>query len=288
MILSIDERETSLFARCSERLALLNSSTITLEKRVLLLGDASISATESPDTHICIFERKTLADLAASIKDGRYAEQSHRLTHASNLHTHNIIYVIEGSLTPVKNPARARAISAMVSLTLFKGFSVTRTTSVDETAELLISAAIKISKNKSKGEFPRFSLPMLTPPTENMEMLKEGGSGEDIHPDDDIVASNSSKMETIPSYATVVNRVKKDNVTTENFFEIVLVQIPGVSATIAALVAARAGTLTALAAHLRENPSYLDDIKVSMRGSAKTRRIGTNVVAAIHKFVLAL
>jgi hypothetical protein len=66
------------------------------------------------------------------------------------------------------------------------------------------------------------------------------------------------------------------------------VQIPGVSANIAALVAARAGTLTELAAQLRANPTYLDDVRVSMRGSAKTRRIGTNVVAAIHKFVLAL
>jgi ERCC4-type nuclease len=269
MILSIDERETSLFARCSDRLALLESPNIILEKRMLLLGDASISAAETPETNICIFERKTLADLAASIKDGRYAEQSHRLTHASNLHTHNIVYVIEGPLAPVKAPARARAISAMVSLALFKGFNVTRTTSVDETAELMLSAAIKIAKNKSKGEFPRFSFPApaLTPP------------GTEYEP---------AAAEIVPSYATVVNRVKKDNVTTENFFEIVLVQIPGVSANIAALVAARAGTLTELAAQLRANPTYLDDVRVSMRGSAKTRRIGTNVVAAIHKFVLAL
>ena len=42
---------------------------------------------------IIIFERKTLMDLAASIKDGRYNEQSFRLD-KEPAHNHNIIYII--------------------------------------------------------------------------------------------------------------------------------------------------------------------------------------------------
>jgi ERCC4-type nuclease len=276
MILSIDEREDSLFARCRERMAAADppiGALVSLKKRVLLLGDASIAGigADAESTDICIFERKSLADLAASIKDGRYAEQSHRLTHASNLHTHNIVYVIEGQLSTAKGPARARAVSAIVSLALFKGFSVTRTTSVDETAELLISAAVKIAKNLAKHEHLRFG---AAPATEGGMASTDGGMA----------------AEVVPSYATVANRVKKENLTPENFCEIVLVQIPGVSASIAALVVARTPTLTGLAEQLRANDAFLDDIRVPTQGSGgtKSRRIGTNVVAAIKKFVLAL
>ena len=46
---------------------------------------------------IIIFERKTLNDLAASIKDGRYSEQSFRLD-KEPAHNHNIIYIIEGDI----------------------------------------------------------------------------------------------------------------------------------------------------------------------------------------------
>ena len=46
---------------------------------------------------ILIFERKTLVDLAASIKDGRYNEQSFRLDKETT-HNHNIIYIIEGDI----------------------------------------------------------------------------------------------------------------------------------------------------------------------------------------------
>ena len=39
--------------------------------------------------------RESLNDLASSIKDGRYAEQSFRLSNIEH-HNHNIIYLIEG------------------------------------------------------------------------------------------------------------------------------------------------------------------------------------------------
>ena len=42
-----------------------------------------------------IIERKTLNDLASSLRDGRYREQSYRLN-GTNIHNHNIVYLIEG------------------------------------------------------------------------------------------------------------------------------------------------------------------------------------------------
>ena len=73
MNITIDAREKDLFAMCS----LLNNdnNNITLKCEQLALGDSIIGEN-------VIIERKTLTDLAASIKDGRYREQSFRLKKA--------------------------------------------------------------------------------------------------------------------------------------------------------------------------------------------------------------
>jgi ERCC4-type nuclease len=266
MHISVDEREDSLFALVQRDAP----AGVTVDKHVLLLGDAAL-LDAACGTELVIFERKTLADLAASIKDGRYAEQSHRLTHASGLHTHNIVYIIEGALPP-KGAARVRALSAMVSLNAFKGFSVMRTGSTAETAELLISFASKFAKNANEGKAPRFG---------RAGAVTEGGAAEGTEEGEDAPA---------PSYTTVVKRAKKDNITPENFCEIVLAQIPGVSAGVAAMVAARAPTLTALAAALRADAKYLDGLRITTHGAAgaKTRKLGVNVRDSIARFVLAM
>ena len=72
----IDERETSLYNMCLEH-ECLNKELIVLEKRVLQLGDILFTSDDETTTFLCI-ERKTLLDLLASIKDGRYSEQSYR------------------------------------------------------------------------------------------------------------------------------------------------------------------------------------------------------------------
>ena len=45
-----------------------------------------------------IVERKTGSDLASSIIDGRYEEQSYRLLHSGDLIPHSVIYLIEGEI----------------------------------------------------------------------------------------------------------------------------------------------------------------------------------------------
>ena len=92
MFVKIDYRETDL--RTTMNLLFKeHSHEIQLEN--LFLGDIIILNDELEEK--IIFERKSLYDLAASIKDGRYAEQSYRLNECSQ-HNHNIVYVIEGDL----------------------------------------------------------------------------------------------------------------------------------------------------------------------------------------------
>ena len=61
----------------------------------VIIGCDSENDIPKPEEILCIMERKTVSDMAASIRDGRYEEQSYRLND-SNVPNHNILYVIEG------------------------------------------------------------------------------------------------------------------------------------------------------------------------------------------------
>ena len=95
MIIKIDTREQELFIKCQKAIEEnLKFKDIKLISETLPLGDIIIN----DGTNDCvIIERKTLTDLAASIKDGRYDEQSYRLNGIHH-HNHNIIYLIEGDI----------------------------------------------------------------------------------------------------------------------------------------------------------------------------------------------
>jgi ERCC4-type nuclease len=155
---------------------------------------------------IVLFERKTLNDLAASIQDGRYKEQSFRLLEeaaANGFCHHNIVYIIEGNLTHYHESrnhnnriTKSALQSAMVSLLYYKGFSVVRTMNIDETADFILHFADKVEKEG---------------PLE--------------------------KEDTRGAYSEVAaKKEKRDYITRENIGEIMLAQVPGVSAKIASAI----------------------------------------------------
>ena len=112
MIIDIDCREKDLIQICS----LLNINNIPINIKQLHLGDAIIN-------NNVIIERKTLTDLAASIKDGRYREQSFRLQKARE-EGNKIIYMIEGILDLyVGSIPKETLVSTFYSL-MNKGFNV--------------------------------------------------------------------------------------------------------------------------------------------------------------------
>ena len=86
MKIIIDERENILYDKCIElkQTHAEDYPSITITKTMLAIGDISIITDDKKD--ITIIERKTLADLLASIKDGRYEEQSYRLIHSTKIH----------------------------------------------------------------------------------------------------------------------------------------------------------------------------------------------------------
>ena len=94
MKIIVDERELALYDRLSARIdGLSRPSFAILEKAVLPLGDILIQTDEGKN--VMLIERKTYADLLASIKDGRYEEQSYRLIHSSGFPLHSVVYLLD-------------------------------------------------------------------------------------------------------------------------------------------------------------------------------------------------
>jgi ERCC4-type nuclease len=192
----------------------LGVSTINHEIRSerLPIGDIILyDPRQGQQKDIVIFERKTLADLAASIRDGRYKEQSFRLIEtaaATGFNTHHIVYIIEGDLSRYDERhtqiTKTALQSAMVSLMYYKGFSVIRTMNVGETADFILHFADKVAK--------------------------EGA----------LSIADTTTTATATAYSEVSSKKeKRDYITRENIGEIMLAQVPGVSAKMASAILAK-------------------------------------------------
>lgn len=249
MKIVLDERETALYEKCMK---MEKSEHITLEKYVLPLGDAIIKTDE--DVEIAIIERKSLQDLLASIKDGRYAEQSYRLQNCCSNCPHKIMYIIEGVFAQLKNLEQDKKtiFSSMASLNVFKGFSVVRTSCVQETAEWIMAMADKTHRSILKGNVPF-------------------GIGTD--------ASEDPKK-----YSEVVKRVKKENLTPENMGEVILCQIPSVNSVSAIAIMKKFGSIVNLIESLGKDGGCLDNIVCETRG--KSRKISKAVVKNVKDYLL--
>ena len=95
MIIKIDTRESELLTCCKSLVeSIPKYKDVKIQSITLPIGDVIINDGEND---CVIIERKTLKDLAASIKDGRYEEQSYRLNGLDHPN-HNIIYLIEGDM----------------------------------------------------------------------------------------------------------------------------------------------------------------------------------------------
>ena len=104
--------------------------------------------------NIVIIERKTIADYAASIKDGRHREQKARLL--SNFDIHKIIYLVEGDITKnntsykYNKVSKETIVSSIVNTMLRDNIHVFHTKDTHETIFFLETLYKKINK-QGKG-----------------------------------------------------------------------------------------------------------------------------------------
>jgi ERCC4-type nuclease len=269
MKLKIDHREQDLIASCKNFLLGRESyQGIELEISNLPIGDVILC--DANGVEKVIIERKSIADLAASIKDGRYEEQSYRLNGLSHAN-HNIMYIIEGDLNKVSSFKsridKSVLYSAIFSLNYYKGFSVLRTNNLDETASLVCHMIYKLKKGLSENKRPYYQ--DLTSVSEEQNLSQE---------------QSLSQEQEEKEYCNVVKRVKKENITSNNIGEIMLCQIPGVSSTTAMEIMKQFNSLPALVLSLKENPDCMKGISYT-NAKGQTGKINKTAIETIKLFL---
>lgn len=274
----LDERERDLYDQCvSIQCGQSTPSSTVVSKEVLALGDILFQTEDGKD--VLLIERKSFSDLIASIKDGRYEEQSYRLLNSGGFPPHSVIYVLEGVLSQLRTPIEKKILySAITSLNFFKGFSVHRTSSVRETAEWVLHMADKIEKEFSKGKIPYYLTQPFTKFFVNSQL-----PANTISDTENIITSTETNL-TSADYCSVVKKTKKENVTPENIGEIILCQIPGISSTTAIAIMQHYDDFPHFIEELNKNPECISNMTYEKNG--KQRKINKSSIENIRHFLL--
>ena len=271
MILNIDNREPKEIINYLNFFNETSKNKVTINVTTLNLGDY-IFYDEKNEKNILIIERKSLNDLEASIKDGRYNEQSFRLNEA-NIENHNIYYLIEGSIINYKNKAFKNTLySSLFSLNYYKGFSTFNSLNMRETAEIIYAFFNKIMREKNKcGYYDEKKIQNL----QNNEFINNN-----------LGNLSNNPLITIPNlennYAKVVKPTKKENITHDNINIIMLMQIPGVSFQTANTIMREYKTIKNLILMLEKDETILD----SLKNENNNRKISKNIINSIKNYLL--
>lgn len=246
MKIFLDERENQLHYLLEDKNKELEFP-IVIEKKVLPLGDIVFVNDEGND--FIIIERKSLSDLIASIKDGRYNEQSFRLDNYS-LHNHNIYYLIEGNIEYLRNQQDKQIIySSLLTLSYFKGFSIINSVNIKQTANIIFRFCDKLKRETKRNSYYKNNL--------------------------------SDKENT--NYTSVIKTSKKANITKDNILEIMLMQIPGISHSNASIIGQEYKTMRNLLKCLGDNPHCLDNLQCGMQSK---RKISKTIIQNINEYLM--
>jgi ERCC4-type nuclease len=284
MIIKVDNREQELLKQINQLVLFTPSfKQLKVEVASLPLGDIIIS--DNNEDKI-IIERKCLNDLLASIKDGRYEEQSYRLNGLEH-HNHNIYYMIEGDVNKMNRFKdnkidKLTLYSAMVSLNYFKGFSVMRTFSVEESAVFICNTANKLSKSETSGKKAYFenNKPNIKQSV-NIDVTNQNDNQEQEGGEKVIIETEQSDKD----YINVVKKVKKENITPDNIAEIMLCQIPGISSVTAIAIMDKFKTIPHLIQEVQQNEECLKDISYT-NTKGQIRKINKTSIVNIVKYLL--
>ena len=295
MKIKIDIRENDL-------IGILKGIIIENKKHILIseklpIGDIIIC--DENDNELIMIERKALNDLAASIKDGPYNEQSFRLN-GHTLHNHNIIYLIEGDLNRYYERGHiSKQIlqSSMCSILYYKGFSLLRTLHLVETADFIISFADKLEKEgKNKKGYYTYKIDddYSTISSLNNPIIKINTIPLDnnIESNDDIILINENKIindiknDNNDQHYSEVMKIKKEksaNINPENIGEIMLACIPGVSIKTSIEIMKKYKNIRNLTKSLDENPNCLNNIYIP--NDKGLRKINKTSIENIKNFL---
>jgi len=249
MQLLVDAREPKSLVTNLTILKEQSNINVSIIQKNLTIGDY-IFYDEITDKELLIIERKSLADLESSIKDGRYKEQSFRLNETT-LHNHNIIYLLEGAIINYKNVDFKNTLySTLFSLNYYKGFSVINVLNQTETGDLLLAIAGKLIRENKHGFYSQ-----------------------------DLEVANSQS--NVDEYSTTVKSTKKSHITKDNIFNIMLKQIPGISNVSALALVNEFKTMECLLISLKDSNTNFDTIKLE-----SGRKINKNIICTLKEYLI--
>ena len=303
MLIKIDIREADLIKSCTFLLGSMPCfKDLQIVTEPLPIGDIILCNNADPcnPTDLVIIERKSLRDLSASIKDGRYEEQSYRLNGLPH-HNHNIVYLVEGSMERMNmfkgQSDKMMLYSAMVSINYFKGFSLWRSGSLDESALIICNSAYKIAKGLREHKAPYYKYVDHTAissvaQSSTLPLLPLLETTEQIDPkEENVVVTTNAEVEHVEGqhlekdYCAVIKKVKKENVTPGNIGEIMLCQIPSISSVTALAILAEFKTLPNLIESIKKDCACLKNLTYTTP-AGQTRKISKACIDNVIKYLV--
>lgn len=206
---------------------------------------------------VVIIERKSIDDLANSIKDGRYREQKSRLF--QNYPQEKIMYLIEGDLTKPNKSIQFNKVSkntiysSLLNLLLRDNLNLFITNNKQETIEFLENLILKINKN-------------------GIRFLKKKKYSKDEHLFQNLKSS-------------------KKNITPMLVYKLQLSSIPGISSKIADVIIQKYPTLMDFIEELHsyEDSERFEIIKnIKYESNGKMRRIGKKIATNLNKYLFSV
>ena len=295
MKLVIDYREKKLIGLINS-IKTMNNKFKSIEVVVENLPLSDIIIKDNQNNEKILIERKTINDLASSIQDGRYNEQSYRLNNCE-VHNHNIMYLIEGNISMWNNRFtrinKDTIYSAIFSIMYYKGFSVFVTSSTVETAEFLLNTALKIEKNDKSNQRKNPYYENITSSfvysdkKEQPNNKKDNSSKLNITLNAEVVESiKDNTVENTPSlkYSKYVKREKKSNITPENIDVIMLSQIPNISVDTAMQIIHKYKTIYNLIKILTDNEKELNNFMIKTKSGE--RKLNSRAINNIKNYLI--
>lgn len=249
-MIKIDHRETQIKSHFSN----VSDKTYKISFQLLELGDILLS--DSDGTDKIFIERKTVSDLASSIKSGRYKEQKYRAL--DTFSPDNIIFLIEGRLNseePYINGIPSKTLqSACLNMIMRDKLRLIQTSDIQHTLDVLDMIFLK--------------------------WINEGTKWWNLSKKVGITYIHTNYLQTL------VPR-KKNNLTPELCYLLQLSQIPGISTKFAKLIASKYKNMGELIKLINKSNGInkLASISYTTEEKKIKRKIGNKLALRIYYFL---
>lgn len=244
--LYIDMREHNL-------IRLLRANNIDLEDKNLEIGDIQILYNDVP---YIIIERKTMSDLDASIRDGRYREQKSRLIDYKNNNEDinvKLMYIIENFKNYQNNEAKLNG--AIINTNIRDNINIITTQSINDTTQYIIELYKRIKKE----------------PTKYIDNINN------INNENDITNNYLTNIKV---------KKKKEYITQENIMALQLCQIPSISMNCALIIQDKYKTLKNMIYELDKIENMKEKIKeISELQLTDKRKVGKKIGETIINYL---